>query len=359
MPTLTVRDLKHHAVNSSLFPATTLGRATRRLGFVQADPLRVPARAQDLILRQRVHDYVVGDLDRGYKQLALEEDFLYAHGFMPRTTWRLLHPRGQSELTTTERKVLDIVTSRRSLHPQELEIHLGKGREINAWGSYSKTTTRCLERLLHQGLIRITGRANGTRLYGRAAAPHDPLEPEERLRQLVLLLAKIFSPSPESSLRAVIQHLRRGAPELHGRKGALDALLANGQIDSTTVDGVRYLWPEGRLSRREPEEVVRFLAPFDPVVWDRHRFELFWGWRYRFEAYTPPAKRLRGHYAMPLLWRTDVIGWVTVSGGPKDLRITPGFVHEGHTSDPAFRRAYALEIEKLRTFLFCGIRAKR
>jgi len=78
MPKITKEDLKHHAINSSLFPATTLGRAVRRLGFVQADPILSPARAQDLILRHRVNGYGIGGLDRGYKQLALEEDF-----FMP------------------------------------------------------------------------------------------------------------------------------------------------------------------------------------------------------------------------------------------------------------------------------------
>ena len=40
-----------------------------------------------------------------------------------------------------------------------------------------------------------------------------------------------------------------------------------------------------------PDQRVRFLAPFDPVVWDRRRFEHFWNWEYRLEAYTPPAKR--------------------------------------------------------------------
>ena len=47
---------------------------------------------------------------------------------------------------------------------------------------------------------------------------------------------------------------------------------------------------------------VRLLAPFDPVVWDRRRFEVFWGWAYRFEAYTPAPKRVRGYYALPLMW---------------------------------------------------------
>ena len=49
--------------------------------------------------------------------------------------------------------------------------------------------------------------------------------------------------------------------------------------------------------------------PFDPVVWDRRRFELLWAWGYRFEAYTPLSKRRLGYYALPLLWGDRVIGW--------------------------------------------------
>src|SRR5580704_2575247 len=108
---VTLRDLKHHAIASSLFPATTLGRAVSKLGFVQADPIRSPARAQDLILRHRVTDYRVDDLDRSYRSLKLEEDYLYAYGFMPVSTWRLLHPRAQRTLTVAEQRVLDIVSS--------------------------------------------------------------------------------------------------------------------------------------------------------------------------------------------------------------------------------------------------------
>ena len=52
MPTLD--DLRRFAVARSLFPQTTLERALDRFGFVQADPIRAPARAQDLTLRHRV-----------------------------------------------------------------------------------------------------------------------------------------------------------------------------------------------------------------------------------------------------------------------------------------------------------------
>ena len=90
---ITLEQLRRYAVARSLFKPTTLKRAIEKLGFVQADPIRAPARAQDLILRHRVAGYRAGDLERRFGRLGLEEDFLYAYGFMPRETHRLLHPR--------------------------------------------------------------------------------------------------------------------------------------------------------------------------------------------------------------------------------------------------------------------------
>ncbi len=344
-------DLKHHAVNSSLFRATTLGRAVQKLGFVQADPIRSPARAQDLILRHRVTGYRVGDLHRRYQSLKLEEDLLYAYGFMPQSTWRWLHPRGQRELTAAEQRVFNIVGSRARLHPRELEAELGKEREMNAWGGYSKSTTRCLEKLHYLGLIRIAGRENGIKLYGRARAAHNALDSDDRLGKLVLLIARILAPIGESSLRAAVQHLRHAAPDLPGRKGVIAKLMKAGELESKQVDGTNYLWPAGRLLRREPEEAVRFLAPFDPLVWDRRRFEHFWGWPYRFEAYTPPAKRKLGYYALPMLWRADVIGWVNIVGRGIHVTVEPGFIEGEKPPSKAFARAFQEEWERMRRFL--------
>jgi len=346
---LTLRHLKRHAL-AALFPATTLRRAVERMGFVQADPIRAPARAQDLILRHRVKDYRAGDLERLYPKLELEEDYLYAYGFMPQATWRLLHPRAAKKLSASELKVLDVVAAHKQIHPRELEAYLGRERVVNAWGGYSKSTTRTLEALHYRGLLRIARREKGIRLYEAASRQAEPLEASERLRKLVLLIAGILAPLPEQSLRAALRHLAYSQPHLEGRLSVVKKLLESGDLESAAVDDVKYVWPAGNSIRRKQDDQVRFLAPFDPLVWDRRRFEHFWGWAYRFEAYTPPAKRKLGYYAMPLLWREDVIGWVNISGRAADLNVVAGFSPD-EPKETAFQKEFEAEVERFRLFL--------
>ena len=83
MKTPTLDELRRHAIARSLFKPTTLPKALNRLGFLQADPIRAPARAQDLMLRHRVLGYRAGDLERRYARVGVEEDFFINYGFMP------------------------------------------------------------------------------------------------------------------------------------------------------------------------------------------------------------------------------------------------------------------------------------
>ena len=336
-----------------MFPATTLRRAVERLGFVQADPIRSPARAQDLILRHRVKGYRAGDLEKRYPKLELEEDFLYAYGFMPRSTWGLLHPRIEKGLSSPEERVLELVSAQTRMHPRELEAHLGRERELNAWGGYSKATTRILQALHYRALLRVAGRENGVRIYEATRKQEEHIKPEERLRRLVLLIAGILAPLPERSLRATLQHLAHAAPGLEGRHSVTTRLMESGELACAEVDGLRYVWPAAQLIRRTAERTVRFLAPFDPLAWDRRRFEHFWGWAYRFEAYTPAAKRKLGYYAMPLLWMDDVIGWVNVSSKQGELSVKTGFAKE-KPKERVFRQAFEAEVERFQEFLQTG-----
>ena len=90
---ITLDDLRRFAIARSLFPPTTLKRALHRMGFVQADPIRAPARAQDLILRHRVKNYRAGDLERRYAELGVHEDFFINYGFVTAEIQALMHPR--------------------------------------------------------------------------------------------------------------------------------------------------------------------------------------------------------------------------------------------------------------------------
>jgi uncharacterized protein YcaQ len=133
-------------------------------------------------------------------------------------------------------------------------------------------------------------------------------------------------------------------------KGALQR--AKQRLSRTTIDGVDWYWPaEEDAVQRAPQDTVRLLTPFDPVVRDRERLELLWGWVYRFEAYTPAHKRKLGYYALPLLWRDRVIGWGNLSVKNGELRSEFGYVKSHPPRDRAFKRELEAELDRIRAFL--------
>ncbi|MDD5208426.1 MAG: crosslink repair DNA glycosylase YcaQ family protein [Elusimicrobiales bacterium] len=349
-----LRKLRGVAAARSLFEAGTLQRAVDRLGFVQADPIRSPARAQDLILRHRVAGYRAGDLERLYPRLDAEEDYLYAYGFVSRGVWRLLHPRGGGKPGAFEGKVLAAVTGLGEAHPGELEKHLGARRVTNAWGGLSKATTQALDWLHYRGLLRVARREGGVRVFAPARQAPDPLPARQRMRERVLALVNILAPVPLRQLRAMAARpLSRYFPGLGTAPAFLASMIKEGELAVVKAGGADYVLPPGCDLSAEAPRKVRFLAPFDPLVWDRARFEHFWGWAYRFEAYTPAAKRLRGYYAMPLLWGDEVIGWANAAVTEGSLRVETGFARP-RPAGAAFRRE--LDAEQARLAAFLGAR---
>ncbi len=356
---LTLAEIRGRAVRGSLGTPMPLGRAVAALGFVQADPIRAPARAQDLILRHRVPGYHAGDLERRFPRLGLHEDFLYAYGFMPDATWRLLHPRhdaaspdGRHVPAGLAAEVLAHVRERGPTHPGELAAAFGKERAANNWGGFSKATTRALQSLHYHGLLRVARRQDGIRIYEAAPSHEEPAPPAERLRRLVLLVIRILGPVPDKSLAATFALLGRGAPGLGRWRDTVQELLVSGELASGELDGVRYVWPAAMRTANgtEASRGVRFLAPFDPIVWDRRRFEHLWGWTYRFEAYTKTPNRQLGYYAMPLLWGERVIGWVNVTTPDGRLDVDAGFAGT-RPKARAFRRGFDAEVARMEAFL--------
>ena len=356
---VSLADLRRYAVDSSLFPLTTLKRAIDRLGFVQADPIRAPARAQDLTLRHRVKGYRAGDLERRYAVLGVEEDTFINYGFVPSSVFALMHPRADISHWSPGRRrkvqaLLEFVRERGSVHPREVDAHFSHGRVTNYWGGSSAATTHLLEDMHYRSLLRVARRERGVRIYAVHQHAAGPLDAATRITQidaLVDVLVRKYAPLPGPSLSSVVSRLRYAVPQWHRElKSALQR--ARQRLAHTRVEDVDWYWPaEERMPDRAPAETVRLLAPFDPVVWDRRRFALFWGWAYRFEAYTPASRRQRGYYALPLLWRDHVIGWGNVSVKNRELQADFGYVDSHRPRERAFTRELDAELDRMRTFL--------
>ena len=165
---ITLDTLRRYAVSRSLFAPTSLPAAIQRMGFVQADPIRAPARAQDLTLRHRVKNYRAGDLERRYAELGVEEDFFVNYGFLPRDTQALMHPRtprkpwpnAQAEQAEA---VLNFVREHGVVHPRDVDAHFAHGRVRNWFGGSSNVSTQLLDDMHYRRLLRIASRSSGVR----------------------------------------------------------------------------------------------------------------------------------------------------------------------------------------------------
>ena len=358
---LNLDHLRQHAVARTLFAPTTLGKAISRLGFVQADPIRAPARAQDLTLRHRVAGYHAGDLEARYPRLDIEEDFFVNYGFLPRAIQALMHPRQPRTVWSTRQQqqaaaVLDFVRERGVVHPREVDAQFQQGKAQNWFGGSSNASTQLLDAMHYRGLLRIARREGGVRLYApRPVQTHAP-DPVAAMDALVDVIVAKYAPLPTFSLSQLVMRLAGGAPQWRPLRAAAVAR-ARQRLPQATVAGLTWLWPVGenpaatRHAARAQQDTVRLLAPFDPIVWDRRRFELLWGWAYRFEAYTPAAQRLRGYYALPLLWRDRVIGWGNLAWQGGQLQAKLGYVAGQAPSEAGYGAALDDELQRLHDFL--------
>lgn len=357
-----LQQLRCYAIARSLFKPTGLPRAIAHLGFVQADPMRAPARAQDLILAQRVKNYRAGELERRYPRLAIEEAFFINYGFLPRETLTLLHPRGMARawdawdagMQARAEQVLAFVRRNGRTYAKDVQAHFGHGR-IKRWGAGLNVSAHLLDGLHYRGLLRVVQREAGMRIYQAIEHPPRDDSPETRLARagrLLDMVVQLYAPLPAASLVYLCRLLRSGMPHL-----AAELRLVQEQAKSryahAEVDSLLWFWPQGEkpmAARHQVDNRLRFLAPFDPVVWDRRRFQLFWGWEYKLEAYVPAHKRRMGHYAMPMLWGEQILGWANLKVVDGRLQHELGFAGP-RPRGRAFQLALDEALQQMREFL--------
>jgi uncharacterized protein YcaQ len=216
-------------------------------------------------------------------------------------------------------------------------------------------STHLLAGLHYRGLLRVARRERGTRIY--EAIEESPRKDRAEVRlaragKLLDIAVQLYAPLPAASLGYLCGLFRYGVPQLSAEMRQVQEC-AESRYACAEVDGIVWFWPRDEnpfAADYQVDNRLRCLAPFDPVVWDRRRFQLFWGWEYKFEAYVPPDKRRMGHYAMPLLWGEQMLGWANLKIVNGRLQHELGFVGR-RPRDKAFQLALREGLHEMGTFL--------
>jgi len=241
---VTLNDLRRFAVARSLFTPSTLQRALDTLGFVQADPIRAPARAQDLTLRHRVKGYRAGDLERRYATLDVHEDTFVNYGFVTSAVQALMHPRGGATPWTAARgrhvrALLDFVRERGAVHPREVDEYFSHGRVTNYWGGSSNATTHLLDAMHYRGLLQVVRRDAGIRIYSvheHVPGPRDTATRRAQLDALVDVIVRKYAPLPAASLSILVRRLRYAVPHWQGEIENRDKAAKSFTVEFEFVD---------------------------------------------------------------------------------------------------------------------------
>jgi uncharacterized protein YcaQ len=336
-------------------PVADIGRALAHHGYIQIDPINVCGRMHDLILRNRVSGYREGGLMRHLHGEATPlpaaartafEHHLPVRGSQilvafPLEAWphllTAMHARTKQAsawsgwLTPRERelapRLLAELAARGPLGSEDL--HDGR-RSHRGWGSATLAKST-LQKLFFHGRVLIARRENNRRLYD--------------LPERVLTAAILARPEPSAAdtarWSALLKLRQRRLTLLKRAELARVADLV--QPVSLGTGPLLYCLssdlPLFDLPASSLPASPLLLAPLDPLIYDRNVSRQLWDFDYTWEVYTPPHKRVRGYYALPILAGHELVGHVDPKADreAKKLRVVSRSIRRGHRVAPAVR----------------------
>ena len=310
----------------------------RQAGCIQYDPVDVCGKNAELTLlsrvkgftRQTLEDLLYKDrllVDYSDKELSIwpREDWPYFAGYRQKS---MEHGRGFKGIPELEEKAVAYIREHGPVSSDILPIegnifwHSSMHWSGN-WHKESKAARSVLEQLYTDGVLLIHHKKGSRKYYDLA----------EKYFDKELLQAENPCPDPESFLRWRIRRRigavgllwnRRSdawlgiAMDTKQRNKAFSEMEAAGMITAVQAEGIRvplYMKAEdvplmNAVLRDEIDMKPRleFLAPLDPMLWDRKLLEAVWDFRYSWEIYTPAAKRKYGYYVLPIVYGQDLIG---------------------------------------------------
>ena len=296
-------------------PAATRA-AVEHLGYVQIDTIHVIERCHHHILFTRIPGYRREHLHQAQTiDKAVFEYWTHALAYLPTTDFPFYvrdmkqhwHRRSAWFGVVTEeevRRVLSRIRRRGALTIRDINDDVLTEKE-HEWAS-RKPSKRALQLAFYRGQVTISRRTGMLKTYellnrhfGWRRRPRAATEREVQNYMLDRALRSQGVVSVDSVCYLV-----------PGRKPAIRRLIQTrvrrGELVPVQLDGAG---PQEHWVHEEALEplpaaenlLVHILSPFDPLVSQRKRLKLFFGYEHRFEAYVPKPKRVFGYFALPVL----------------------------------------------------------
>jgi uncharacterized protein YcaQ len=289
--------------------------AVEHLGYVQIDTINVIERCHHHILYTRIPDYRRADL-RQAQSLDKSVFEYWTHAlsyvpsrdiafFIPAMKRYLDKPRwwfGAVEPADVRRLVRRIrregPLSIRDIDDDELV------EKDHAWAS-RKPSKRALQLAFYTGALTISARLGMLKTYElmdrhfgweRRPRPATDRQVNEYLLDRALRSQGLVSLDSICHLDAPRKAAIRQLIEARARRKTLVPVAIAG-----AERAAHWAAPEVLDAPPEPASMVHLLSPFDPLIIQRKRLQLFFDYEHRFEAYVPKEKRVLGYFALPVL----------------------------------------------------------
>ena len=297
-------------------------QAVEHLGYVQIDTINVIERCHHHILWSRIPGYRRAHLRQAQSiDKSVFEYWTHALSYVPTKDlpyflaamkghrdapkgWRASVPREDL------RKVLTLVRTGGPLTIRDIDDDVLVEKE-HPWAS-RKPSKRALQLAFHNGMVTIGARAGMLKTYeltGRHFGWDTPPKPASARRATDYVIDRALRSQGVASLDSIC-HL--DAPRKPDVRGAIEARLRLKQLVPVAVEGAgkseHWARPEDIAAiPARASGMVHILSPFDPLIIQRKRLQLMFGYEHRFEAYVPKNKRVFGYFALPVLVGDEIV----------------------------------------------------
>lgn len=305
----------------------------RKLGSIQFDPLAVAGRNHDLVLHARVAGYDPAWCEELlYGRRELFEAYNKGLSLLPtnelpyfRRSWEIEDPRNYRRVVDQNAELAKQVLERIRAEGPLSTLDFERGPTVDWFWAPTNAVRAVLEEYAVSGVLGLARREGNRRYYdlverlfpAELLARREPLRDQARHRLLSRfrahgLLGK--SGSGEVWLGTGPARPDPARPGHPNRTELREQLIAEAELLTIEIDGIRgeryVLSDELELlaTAPEPPPSVAFLAPLDPLVWDRDLLRTLFEFEYVWEVYVPERKRRWGYYVLPLLFRDRLVG---------------------------------------------------